>query len=54
MFLHSVRVLSTARVITGVVGYTGGMGPNITGTFDFGGTLNALVRATGNYSCRWS
>jgi len=32
----------------GVVGYTGGMGPNITGTFDFGGTLNGLVRATGN------
>lgn len=32
----------------GVVGYTGGMGPNITGTFDFGGTLNSLIRATGN------
>ncbi|RFF31262.1 hypothetical protein [Wenzhouxiangella sediminis] len=32
----------------GVVGYTGGMGPDITGTFDFGETLNALVRATGN------
>ena len=32
----------------GVVGYTGGMGPNITGTFDFGGTLNGLVRVTGN------
>lgn len=32
----------------GVVGYTGGMGPNITSTFDFGGTLNALVRVTGN------
>ncbi|HMB52427.1 MAG TPA: hypothetical protein VKU40_03865 [Thermoanaerobaculia bacterium] len=32
----------------GVVGYTGGMGPNITSTFDFGGALNALVRATGN------
>jgi hypothetical protein len=32
----------------GVVGYTGGMGPNITGTFDFGGTLNAFVRASGN------
>jgi len=32
----------------GVVGYTGGMGPNITGTFDFGGTLNGLVRASGN------
>lgn len=32
----------------GVVGYTGGMGPNITSTFDFGGTLNGLVRATGN------
>lgn len=32
----------------GIVGYTGGQGPNITGTFDFGGTLNALVRVTGN------
>lgn len=32
----------------GVVGYTGGMGPNITGTFDFGETLNGLVRASGN------
>ncbi len=32
----------------GVVGYTGGMGPDITSTFDFGGTLNAFVRATGN------
>lgn len=32
----------------GVVGYTGGMGPNITSTFDFGGTLNGLVRAGGN------
>jgi hypothetical protein len=32
----------------GVVGYTGGMGPNITGTFDFGGALNALIRASGN------
>lgn len=32
----------------GVVGYTGGMGPNITSTFDFGGALNGLVRATGN------
>lgn len=31
----------------GVVGYTGGMGPNITGTFDFGETLNSFVRATG-------
>lgn len=31
----------------GVVGYTGGTGPNITGTFDFGGTLNAFVRAGG-------
>jgi hypothetical protein len=31
-----------------VVGYTGGTGPNITGTFDFGGTLNAFVRARGN------
>lgn len=32
----------------GVVGYTGGMGPNITSTFDFGDTLNGLVRVTGN------
>lgn len=32
----------------GIVGYTGGMGPNITSTFDFGGTRNGLVRATGN------
>lgn len=32
----------------GVVGYTGGMGPNITSTFDFGETLNGLVRASGN------
>jgi hypothetical protein len=32
----------------GIVGYTGGMGPNITGTFDFGGSLNGLVRASGN------
>lgn len=32
----------------GVVGYTGGMGPNITGTFNFGGTLNSLIRASGN------
>lgn len=31
----------------GVVGYTGGMGPNITGTFDFGGSRNGLVRASG-------
>jgi len=32
----------------GLVGYTGGMGPNITGTFNFGGALNATVRARGN------
>lgn len=32
----------------GVVGYTGGMGPNITSTFDFGNALNALVRSTGD------
>jgi hypothetical protein len=32
----------------GVVGYTGGMGPNITGTFNLGGTLNGFVRSTGN------
>lgn len=32
----------------GVVGYTGGMGPNITGTFNLGGTRNAFVRASGN------
>ncbi|AKS41529.1 hypothetical protein [Wenzhouxiangella marina] len=31
----------------GVVGYTGGMGPNITSTFDFGGQFNSLVRASG-------
>lgn len=32
----------------GVVGYTGGMGPNITGTFNFGNALNAFIRASGN------
>jgi len=32
----------------GVVGYTGGVGPSITGTFNLGGTLNAFIRATGN------
>ncbi len=32
----------------GMVGYTGGQGPNITRTFDFGGVLNGLVRVTGN------
>lgn len=32
----------------GMVGYTGGMFPNFTSTFDFGGALNGLVRATGN------
>lgn len=32
----------------GIVGYTGGTGPNITSTFDFGNTLNALIRVTGN------
>lgn len=32
----------------GVVGYTGGMGPDITSTFDFGGALNGFVRTTGN------
>jgi len=32
----------------GVVGYTGGMGPNITSTFDFGGALNSFIRAKGN------
>lgn len=32
----------------GIVGYTGGMGPNITGTFDFGGSLNAFVRSSAN------
>jgi hypothetical protein len=31
-----------------VVGYTGGMGPNITGTFNLGGNLNSFVRAGGN------
>ena len=32
----------------GVAGYTGGMGPNITGLGTLGGTVNALIRATGN------
>jgi len=32
----------------GVVGYTGGMGPNITGTFNLGGALNSFIRATGD------
>lgn len=32
----------------GIVGYTGGQGPNITGNFDFGNALNGLVRASGN------
>lgn len=32
----------------GVVGYTGGMGPNITAVGTLSGTLNAFVRATGN------
>jgi hypothetical protein len=32
----------------GLVGYTGGMGPNITGTFNLGGGLNSFIRATGN------
>jgi len=32
----------------GVAGYTGGMGPNITATGSFGGTLNAYIRAAGN------
>jgi hypothetical protein len=32
----------------GMVGYTGGMFPNITGTFNFGGSLNGIVRARGN------
>lgn len=32
----------------GLVGYTGGQGPNITGTFNFGEAYNALVRASGN------
>ena len=31
----------------GVVGYTGGMGPNITSTFDFGGQFNGFVRSSG-------
>ncbi len=33
----------------GLVGYTGGMGPNITSTFDFGNTRNGLIRAGGNF-----
>lgn len=32
----------------GVVGYTGGMFPSITSTFDFGNLRNGLVRASGN------
>jgi len=32
----------------GVVGFTGGMGPNVTTITTLGGTLNALVRVTGN------
>lgn len=32
----------------GIVGYTGGQGPNITGTFNFGNALNGFVRASGN------
>lgn len=31
-----------------VVGYSGGMFPNITDTFNFGGALNAYVRVSGN------
>ena len=47
-----IPVLGTGTVNAqghhGRVGYTGGMGPNITATGDLGGTLNAFVRATGN------
>jgi len=32
----------------GLVGYTGGMGPNITSTFNFGNSRNGLIRVTGN------
>lgn len=32
----------------GIVGFTGGMGPNITAVSDLGGTLNGLIRVTGN------
>lgn len=32
----------------GLVGYTGGQAPNFTSTFNFGNTLNGLVRASGN------
>ena len=32
----------------GVVGYSGGMLPNITNTFNFGNALNTFVRASGN------
>ena len=46
-----VPVLGTGSTLGqghhGVVGYTGMMGPNITGTFDFGGALNSFIRATG-------
>ena len=31
----------------GLVGYTGGMGPNIVSTFNFGSVLNSYIRATG-------
>jgi hypothetical protein len=45
-----VPVLGTATTLGqghhGLVGYTGGLG--ITGTFNLGGNLNALVRASGN------
>lgn len=30
----------------GMVGYTGGMGPNITSTFDFGGQFNSFIRSS--------
>jgi hypothetical protein len=29
-----------------MVGYTGGMGPNITSTFDFGGQFNSFIRSS--------
>ena len=32
----------------GAVGYTGGMGPNITGTGNLGGIFNSFIRAGGN------
>jgi hypothetical protein len=47
-----VPVLGTGTTLGqghhGLVGYTGGSAPSITGTFNFGNAFNTLVRATGN------